>query len=295
MITSMTGYGKAVAELPGKKVTIEIRSLNSKQLDITIKLPGAFREKETDVRNWLSKNLERGKIELFATSEISGDSPNFSINKPLARSYFIEFKELAKELNEDLTGNILPLILKMPDVLQTNREEIDVQEWLMVMDTIVKATDQMITFRTGEGKILENDILPRLAIILDLLASIEPFEANRLNLVKERLQKALANLPNTGNGPGSPDPNRFEQELIYYLEKFDITEEKVRLKKHCDYFLETITEPVSQGKKLGFIIQEMGREINTIGSKANDATIQKIVVQMKDELEKIKEQLLNIL
>jgi len=295
MITSMTGYGKAVAELPGKKITIEIRSLNSKQQDITIKLPATFREKETEVRNWLSQKLERGKIELFATSESSGDSPNFSINKPLARNYYKELKDFAEEIGEDLTGNILSLVIKMPDVLQTNREEIDTQEWLLVMDTIVKATDLLNIFRTGEGKILEKDILSHVSTIMELLASVEPFESNRLNLVKERLQKALATLSGNGNGSGSPDANRFEQELIYYLEKLDITEEKVRLKKHCDYFMETIAEPVSQGKKLGFIVQEMGREINTLGSKANDATIQKIVVQMKDELEKIKEQLLNIL
>jgi uncharacterized protein (TIGR00255 family) len=295
MITSMTGYGKAVAEFPGKKITIEIRSLNSKQPDITIKFPPVFREWENEVRNWLSSKLERGKIDIYAIQEFQGDTAGFRINRAMAGYYFKELKELSAELDDHPTESFLPLVLKMPEVVQSGREETGKEEWNLVMEAITSAAEQVVGFRKNEGRILEQDILSRVSQILDLLSAIEPLEGVRMAAVKERLQKALGKLMENGNGSVRPDPNRFEQELIYYLEKLDITEEKVRLKKHCDYFLETVAEQESQGKKLGFIVQEMGREINTIGSKANDAEIQKLVVQMKDELEKIREQLLNIL
>ena len=295
MISSMTGYGKAIIELPGKNLTIEIKSLNSKQLDISLKLPGAFREKEPEIRNFIAQKLERGKIDLYISTEITGDVLNYSINKTLAKKYYLEIKELSDEINEKEERSLLPVLLNMPDVLHAGKEELKDEEWLKLKQGIENALAQVNEFRAEEGKILGNDIKPRVSQILSLLTSIEPYEPSRITELRERLQKGFQDLYTTESQPGLADPNRFEQEMIYYLERLDITEEKVRLEKHCDYFLETLQEPVSQGKKLGFITQEMGREINTIGSKANHAEIQKIVIQMKDELEKIKEQLLNIL
>ena len=294
MITSMTGYGKVIIELPGKSLTIEIKSLNSKQLDISLKLPGAFRDKEPEIRNLISQKLERGKIDFYLSTEITGDVLNYSINKVLAKKYYKEIKELSGELHEKEEGSLLRIILNMPDVLHSGKEELKEEEWLKLREGIENTLIQVNEFREGEGKILENDIRPRVSQIRNLLASIEPYEQSRMEEVRARLLKGFQDT-RKNELPGAPDPNRFEQELIYYIERLDITEEKVRLEKHCDYFLETLKEPVSQGKKLGFITQEMGREINTIGSKANHVEIQKIVIQMKDELEKVKEQLLNIL
>jgi uncharacterized protein (TIGR00255 family) len=295
MITSMTGYGKAIIELPGKNLTIEIKSLNSKQLDISMKLPGAFREKEPEIRTLISQKLERGKIDLFISTEVTGDVMNYSVNKALAKKYWQEIKELSDELNEKEEGSLLRILLNMPDVLHTSKEEIKEEDWVKLRDGIEQTLNQVNEFRTQEGGILENDIRSRVSEIRKLLASVEPFEKSRIEEVRARLQKGFQELSKNESFTGTADPNRFEQELIYYIERLDITEEKVRLEKHCDYFFETLKEPVSQGKKLGFITQEMGREINTTGSKANHAEIQKIVIQMKDELEKVKEQLLNIL
>jgi len=295
MIISMTGYGKAFAELPGKKLLIEIKSLNSKGLDLSIKLPGSFREKEMEVRTLLSQRLERGKVELYITSEKSADMPAYSINKSLFLQYYGELKLLLSELKEKNQEGLLQAILKIPDVLQNEKAESEEEEWPKIAVGIESALLSVETFRSAEGHILESDMRNRVDLILNLLDSISPFEQNRLNDIRERLTIGFQNIMKSDLTDIKPDENRFEQELIYYIERMDITEEKVRLKKHCDYFLETLNESTSQGKKLGFISQEMGREINTIGSKANDARIQKIVVQMKDELEKIKEQLLNIL
>ena len=295
MIASMTGYGKAEAILPGLKLTIEIKSLNSKQTDISLKLPSVYRPREPEIRNFLIQQLERGKIDLFANAEVTGDLSTVSINKPLALHYYRELKDLQEEMMEHSDDDLLPVIMRMPDIIQTGREEISESDWDTVKQAIDKAVMQVRTFRNDEGNVLEKDLLARLKIIQNLLISIEPFEKQRTQSIRERIHKELMNLTGSDGNPLPVDQNRFEQELIFYLEKLDITEEKVRLGKHCTYFLETIREEASQGKKLGFIVQEMGREINTIGSKANNAEIQRIVVQMKDELEKIKEQLLNIL
>jgi uncharacterized protein (TIGR00255 family) len=291
----MTGYGKAVAELPGKKLLIEIKSLNSKGLDLSVKLPGALREKEMEIRALLSQRLERGKVELNVSAEKSADIASYSINKSLFLQYYRELKSILSELKEEDRDGLLPVILNIPDVLQNEKAEFVETDWAILAEGIETALKSVQEFRSVEGSILETDMRARVQLILDLLNSIDPFEQNRLNDIRERIRTGFQNITKSDLLQTMPDENRFEQELIYYIERLDITEEKVRLKKHCNYFIETLNEPNSQGKKLGFVSQEMGREINTIGSKANDAGIQKIVVQMKDELEKIKEQLLNIL
>jgi len=291
----MTGYGKAIADLPGKKMVIEIKSLNSKGLDLSVKLPGAFREKEMETRTLLSQRLERGKVELYVPAEKASDAAAYSINKPLFLQYYKEIKNLLSELKEENSEGLLPVILKIPDVLQSDKADFEDTDWSFLaegIETSLKLTEE---FRKAEGEILETDIRNRVQLILNLLGSVDPFEQNRLNDIRDRIRTGFQNITKSDLLQTMPDENRFEQELIYYIERLDITEEKVRLKKHCDYFIETLNDTNSQGKKLGFVSQEMGREINTIGSKANDAGIQKIVVQMKDELEKIKEQLLNIL
>lgn len=290
----MTGYGKAVLDITGRKLTIEIKTLNSKQLDLNLKIPGYFRDKEWEVRGLLTQRFERGKIDFFIGTEVTGEMLSYSINRALAKKYFDELKSLATDLHVECPEESLSLILKMPDVMQTSRDELDDHDWVSITGAMHDAIAQADMFRINEGKVLEDDIKCRVQAILQHLKSIEPFETRRIIELREKLLRDFSKY--SGDFINSaPDQNRFEQELIYYLEKLDITEEKVRLMKHCLYFLETLEEAVSQGKKLGFVTQEMGREINTIGSKASDADIQKIVVQMKDELEKIKEQLGNIL
>jgi len=289
MIKSMTGFGKATVELPGKKITVEVKSLNSKQLDASIKMPSAYKDKELEIRSEITKILERGKIDFYLNVEISGDQSNYTINKPLVIHYYNELKALSEEIGE--TIELLPLALKMPDVLKTVREDIDEDEWNHVLIAVDDALKQADNFRIEEGTLLAKDFEYRIGLIRQYSIDVIPFEKARIPLVRERLMRDIADLSDSSKF----DPNRIEQELIYYIEKLDITEEKVRLAKHIDYFLATIKEDGSQGKKLGFITQELGREINTMGSKANDADIQKLVVQMKDELEKIKEQLMNIL
>ena len=289
MIKSMTGFGKATVELPGKKITVEIKSLNSKQLDASIKMPGSYKDKELEIRSEITKILERGKIDFYLSVDISGDQSNYTINKPLVLHYYKELMALSEEIGETL--ELLPLALKMPDVLKTVREDIDEEEWNHVLIAVEDALTQADQFRIEEGTLLAKDFEYRIGLIRKYMTDVIPFEKARIPAVRERLMHDIADLSDTSKF----DPNRIEQELIYYIEKLDITEEKVRLAKHIDYFLATIREEGSQGKKLGFITQELGREINTMGSKANDADIQKLVVQMKDELEKIKEQLMNIL
>jgi uncharacterized protein (TIGR00255 family) len=295
MIKSMTGFGKAFAEIQGRKFTIEARSLNSKQFDFSLKIPGIFRDKEIEVRNLLSLRLERGKVDLYINLESSTSIQNYSINRQIAKKYRDELKELQAELDEEQMMGLLPLILKLPDVIQSGREEVTDEEWTVVREAIERSVTLLDEFRLHEGNLLDQDIRTRVDLILGLLSSIEPYEVQRTVFIREKLRREFRNMMEADKSSEIIDENRFEQELIFYLERLDITEEKVRLKKHCDYFLETLNDQASQGKKLGFITQEIGREINTIGSKANDAAIQKIVVQMKDELEKIKEQLLNIL
>ncbi len=291
MIKSMTGFGKAVCQLQEKSISIEIKSLNSKSLDVSLKIPGSFREKEQVIRNLAGQVLGRGKVEVFMTVENLGGNTDVAINKALFIRYFNELKELAAELQVPLPNDLITTITRFPEVLKQALQEEDEQSWSIIEAAILEAMQQANNFRQSEGAHLAEDLHARIEAIRALLGQIEPFEANRIENLKTRLMKGLNDLKEAGQ----PDPNRFEQELIYYLEKLDITEEKVRLTKHLDYFEDTMRSEDNAGKKLGFISQEIGREINTIGSKANDGDIQKIVVQMKDELEKIKEQLLNIL
>lgn len=291
MIKSMTGYGKATAETPQKKISIEIRSLNSKQLDLNTKLPWLYKEKEPEIRNLISQKLDRGKIEISIYFDIIEDEGVPIINKAIIKNYFNQLKELAGELEINVTDQILPVIMKLPDALKTDRPELPEAEWELVKNQILESLRILDLYRSEEGKSIEADIRRRLANILTYLVNIEPFESGRISRIRERLLSMLQEI----NGTENVDRNRFEQELIFYLEKYDINEEKVRLRKHCEYFMETMETDAPNGKILSFISQEIGREINTIGSKANDASIQKLVVMMKDELEKIKEQTMNIL
>jgi len=291
MLISMTGYGKATCELDNKKITIEVKSLNSKQLDLSSRLPGFYKEKEIEVRNMVSRLLIRGKVEFSMYAEVTSLENNSIINTELVKAYFQQMQNLSGELGIGKPEELLSIIMRMPDTLRTERQELDETEWVQVAVFIEQALSELIKFRLQEGKALEKDIVERITIISDLLSLVEPLEAQRMERVKERLRSNLKELVENDNF----DKNRFEQELIYYLEKFDITEEKIRLANHCQYFIDTINLEGEVGKKLGFISQEMGREINTLGSKANDSDMQKIVIRMKDELEKIKEQLLNVL
>ncbi|HNW75747.1 MAG TPA: YicC family protein [Bacteroidales bacterium] len=294
MIRSMTGYGKAVAEIPGRKITIEIKSLNSKQTDLNIKIPSFLRDKEFEIRSIASQVLQRGKADIYISAELSSEARPFTINRALAMKYYEELRQLQNELQEDCPEGLLPTILKMPDVLQTEKDDLAETSWGVIRAAVENALHQTDSFRSQEGKVLEDDIKKRINLILGYLSSVEPFEKRRMETLRGNLLKAFEKY-NQGDNGVKADPNRFEQELIFYLEKLDFTEEKVRLKKHCDNFLEVMNEETAQGKKLGFIAQEIGREVNTLGSKANDAEIQMLVVQMKDELEKVKEQLMNIL
>ena len=291
MIKSMTGYGKAIAETPQKKISIEIKSLNSKQLDLSAKLPWLYKEKEPEIRNLISQKLDRGKIEISIYFDIIEDEGVPIINKAIVRNYFNQLRELAGELEINVSDQILPVIMKLPDALKTDRPELPDSEWELVKSQILESVTVLDLYRSEEGKSIDSDIRKRLANILDYLVKIEDFESSRISKVRERLLSILNENALTENY----DKNRFEQELIFYLEKFDINEEKVRLRKHCEYFLESMETDSPNGKILSFITQEIGREINTIGSKANDASIQKLVVMMKDELEKVKEQTMNIL
>jgi len=290
---SMTGYGKAVCELPGKKITFEMKSVNSKQLDFNIKLPAMLREKETEIRSLISKCLERGKVDLYVNVETLVAQDAFSLNTTLAAQYHEGIKQLSGELGLPMPSpqEIIPLLLRMPDVVKTPVEELKEEEWTMIHQGIEDAVYALDTFRLNEGAVLEKDILQHIDSIEKGIPRIELYEKERIQQIRQRIKNNLSEFFD----PEKTDKNRFEQEMIYYLEKIDFTEEKVRLQKHCTYFRETISETASNGRKLGFITQEIGREINTLGSKANDSNIQKIVIGMKDELEKIREQLLNIL
>lgn len=286
---SMTGFGKATCELAGKKITVEIRSLNSRQLDLNMRVAPTYRDKEAEIRSELSRELERGKVDFSLYAEGAGEQQAAAINHPIALAYHKELKALAELIGEQ-RDEFLSLIIRMPDVMKQDKQEPDEQEWNAVHACIQDAIVAFQQFRLTEGQVLAKEFHQRINLLLQLLEHVVALDPQRAVTVRERLQKILTEQLS----PEKIDQNRFEQELIYYLEKFDITEEKLRLKTHCDYFLKVMTEPAS-GRKLGFIAQEIGREINTIGSKANDAGIQKLVVQMKDELEKIKEQLLNVL
>lgn len=289
MLKSMTGFGKASKEFADKTISVEIRSLNSKNVDLSLRLSSMYREYETELRNEVAKQLERGKIDLSVYVESKTEEAPVEINIPLAKEYHKKIKALAVELNEPVS-DILQQVLKMPDVLKAERKEPDESEWKEIKAVITKAIDDLNRFRNDEGRSIEADFKTRISGIEDCLEKIKELDATRIKAIRERINGNL----NEIIGADKIDKNRFEQELIYYIEKLDINEEKVRLKTHLDYFLKTMQEPAG-GRKLNFIAQEIGREINTIGSKANDAGIQKLVVVMKDELEKIKEQTNNVL
>lgn len=285
MIYSMTGYGKSVLQLPTKKVTIELKSLNSKSLDLSARMPSIYREKELSVRKLLADALERGKIDFSIYVEATAEDTSTQINTPVVKQYI-------QQLRQVVDGDpieLLKMAVRFPDAINTVREEIDENEWQLIATEIDKAVEDLNSHRLDEGKVLEQEFNKRVDIISNLLDRVITMDPERVEGVRERLLKGVEELKD------KYDENRFEQELVYYIEKFDITEEKVRLKNHLDYFIECINSKDSNGKKLGFISQEMGREINTIGSKSNYAPMQQLVVQMKDELEKIKEQLLNVL
>jgi uncharacterized protein (TIGR00255 family) len=291
MIKSMTGYGKAIAETPQKKITIEIKSLNSKQLDLNTKLPWLYKEKEPEIRNLISQRLDRGKIDFSIYCDMLDDEVVTVINKTAVRNYYNQFKDIAAELKIDLDDQIFTAIMKLPDTLKTEKPEMSEEEWSIVKNQILESITMIDLYRIEEGHSIMTDLNKCIGKILTFLDTIGTFEAGRITKVREK----LAALLEENLGTDKVDKNRFEQEIIFYLEKYDINEEKVRLKTHCDYFIETLNTPAPNGKILNFIAQEIGREINTIGSKANDASIQKLVVMMKDELEKIKEQTLNVL
>ncbi len=290
MIHSMTGYGKATTELPGKKITVEIKSLNSKQFDLYTRIPHIYKEKEISLRNDLSKILERGKVDLYINVEESEMDSTIKIDELRLKNYHAEMKQLAASLNIEEPTNWFDILFKLPDVFKQEPEKLDEDEWLAVEKAVDGAVANLISFRHQEGEALKQTMLTNISKIKELTIELEKFEAERIEKVKTRITEALSKLENT-----TYDSNRLEQELIYYIEKLDVNEEKARLLNHLDYFTETIEANTSQGKKLGFIVQEIGREVNTLGSKSNDSDMQRLVVQMKDELEQIKEQILNVL
>lgn len=286
----MTGFGKATTEIPGKKITVEIRSLNSKQFDIYTKMPWIYKEKEIEIRELIHRGLDRGKIDFALYVDVLDDQNAPLINQAVVKNYYNQLKEVAGELYIDADDQLLSIIMRLPETLRTEKESLSDEEWEVLSGLINEALEMVTSYQSDEGRALAKDLESRIANISLLLAEIEPYEKARVENIREKILNSLASL-----GSENIDMNRFEQELLFYLEKLDINEEKVRLRKHCDYFIETMSQGDANGKKLGFISQEIGREINTIGSKANDATIQGIVVRMKDELEKVKEQVLNVL
>ncbi len=291
MIQSMTGFGRATCDLAEKVVVIEIKTLNSKQLDLNLRIPAQYREKEMDLRNELVNRLKRGKVDVNVNVEYKEGRQAIQINAVNIMNYYRQLKALSDQMGISSTDSLLQAIIRFPDAVIAEKEIPDAEEWDKFQYAFTLAIDELEQFRNQEGKALAFDIMNRINLIETLLTQVEPFEKERENTIRTKLSSSLLEfIPQE-----SLDKNRFEQELIYYLEKFDISEEKTRLKHHCQYFVEVMKEPDQVGRKLGFVAQEIGREINTIGSKANHSGIQKIVVMMKDELEKVKEQLMNIL
>lgn len=286
----MTGFGRTAIEVTGKSITVEIRTLNSKQLDLNTRIAPLFRNNENEIRAMISHELERGKIDFYLTLD-RNSAPNVSINSGLAKSYFETLSALSKDLSNPVESDIFMQVLRMPDVISTPQDELSDEDWATVKNAIQETCNKVNDFRLTEGAALAKDFEKRICMIRDMIDEVTPFEENRIATLRAKFEKGMADLA----GKVQFDANRMEQEIFFYLEKLDITEEKVRLRKHCNYFLETMESPESNGKKLGFIVQECGREINTLGSKSNDFQIQQIVVRMKDELEKLKEQLANIL
>jgi uncharacterized protein (TIGR00255 family) len=282
----MTGFGKASLQLPTKKITVEIKSLNSKGLDLNTRMPSVFREMELGLRNQISQRLERGKVDFSLYVEVTGEETTSKINVPIIKGYINQMKAVIPTADET---ELMKMAVRMPDALKTERDEIDENEWKQIQTVIDEALENIANFRKDEGASLEKEFQLRISNINNLMNEAVSYDAERVETVKTRLRTALDELK------VNVDENRFEQELIFYLEKYDITEEKVRLENHLNYFIETLSGTEANGRKLGFITQEMGREINTMGSKSNHTEMQKLVVMMKDELEKIKEQVLNVL
>lgn len=292
MILSMTGFGKAVVIDNNRKITAEIKSLNSKQLDLAIRLPQAYREIELDLRNQVAHSLERGKVDLYIYTEAIDNASAVNLNLPLLKEYKAQIERMSEELNIPLPVDWYATLLRMPDAIKTdiNGTDVDESELKAVIEAVEKAMEALIEFRTQEGARLQAFFTDKIANIQALLGEVDGYEAERVAKIKGRIQESLNKLESVDY-----DQNRFEQEMIFYIEKLDITEEKIRLQNHLNYFLSTMKAGHGQGKKLGFISQEMGREINTLGSKSNHAELQKVVVRMKDELEQIKEQVLNVM
>ena len=282
----MTGFGKASLQLPTKKITVEVKSLNSKGLDLSVRMPSAYREMELGLRNQIALKLERGKVDFSIFIESTAEQTSTKVNVPIVKAYINQLREVYPDADET---ELMKMAVRMPDTLKTEREEIDENDWIEIQKVISEALDYIGNFRKDEGASLEKEFQLRIGNIRQYMNDALALDPERVQAIKDRLQTAISELK------VNVDENRFEQELIYYLEKLDITEEKVRLTNHLDYFLETINGTEANGRKLGFITQEMGREINTMGSKSNHAQMQKLVVMMKDELEKIKEQVLNVL
>lgn len=290
MILSMTGFGKAQFLFNSHQTTIEIKSLNSKQLDLNLRIPAIYRDKEHELRSLIAKEVGRGKVDCFINIE-DNSSASVVINSQILTDYYNQLKNISTELQPDVPIDIFSIAARMPDIIGNAKEELTSDESALLVSTLTQAINQLMEFRAHEGAVLKDEITSHINAIGSLLEEVNPYEALRVAQLRERLVKNISEISTTIQ----IDQNRIEQELIFFIEKLDITEEKVRLKKHLDYFIDAIDDEVSNGKKLGFVSQEIGREINTIGSKANCFEIQQIVVQMKDELEKIKEQLLNIL
>jgi uncharacterized protein (TIGR00255 family) len=286
----MTGYGKASREINKKKFTVEVRTLNSKSLDLNLKFPPVFREHESEIRSLIAQILDRGKVDFWIMQEDLAENSSFSINEPLVQSYYRQLKDLSSALQIPET-DWMQLIFRLPEVIKTSEEKLSDETWKEIKSLITDALTRCMDFRRAEGSSLMNALDNHVSIIEKYLETATPFEITRTEKLREKLRKSILELLNESE----IDKNRFEQEIIYYLEKLDISEEKVRLKSHCNYFRETMHAEGFNGRKLNFISQEMGREINTLGSKASDANIQRIVVLMKDELEKIKEQVMNVL
>jgi uncharacterized protein (TIGR00255 family) len=282
----MTGFGKATLQLPTKKITVEVKSLNSKGLDLNVRMPSLYREMELGLRNQIALQLERGKVDFSIFIESTAEQTSTKVNVPIVKAYMEQLRAVYAEADE---VELMKMAIRMPDTMKTEREEIDENDWAQIETAITEALQNILTFRRDEGQSLEKEFQLRIANIRQYMNEALALDHERVKTIKDRLHNAITELK------VAVDENRFEQELIYYLEKLDITEEKVRLTNHLDYFLETIKGTEANGRKLGFITQEMGREINTMGSKSNHAQMQKLVVQMKDELEKIKEQVLNVL
>jgi uncharacterized protein (TIGR00255 family) len=282
----MTGFGKATLQLPTKKITVEVKSLNSKGLDLNVRMPSLYREMELGLRNQIALKLERGKVDFSIFIESTAEQTSTKVNVPIVKAYINQLREVYADADET---ELMKMAVRMPDTMKIERDEIDENDWVQIQTVIEEALQNILNFRRDEGMSLEKEFQLRIGNIRQYMTEALALDPERVQAIKDRLQTAIAELK------VNVDENRFEQELIYYLEKLDITEEKVRLTNHLDYFLETINGTEANGRKLGFITQEMGREINTMGSKSNHAQMQKLVVQMKDELEKIKEQVLNVL